>query len=232
MMSCLRPKLIARMAVSGFRMSILRRGDVPSEKEAPMKQAEPSLSENNDLSTWVKDVANALHSVPGHDDAQTIVHDIAQMLLVKKHRDTVKPDGQLYRFLQAFNLAGMLPDDTFGALMSRLRDISLRLYASPASDVFEALKQGIDKAVSDENFMSVCNLADELRMDGGEEGRSTSLSYRYQYQDGDGQQVGLHVRSYDPSGPYQNIPDMNRITVNLYDSKGNVMASYDRSYSD
>ena len=35
MMSCLRPKLIARMAASGFRMSILRRGDVPSEKELP-----------------------------------------------------------------------------------------------------------------------------------------------------------------------------------------------------
>lgn len=197
-----------------------------------MKQAEPTLSDDNELSTWVNDVSTALHLVPGHDDAKTIVHDIAQMLLVKKHRDTVKPDGQLYRFLQAFNLAGMLPDDTFGPLMSRLRDISLRLYATPAKDVFEALKQGIDKAVSDENFMSVCNLAEELRMDGGEEQRSTSLSYRYQYQPGDGQRVSLHVRSYDPSGPFQNIPDINKFTVNLYDSQGNVLGSYERSYSD
>lgn len=197
-----------------------------------MKQVDPTLGDDNELSTWVNDVVAALHRVPGHDDAKTIVHDIALMLLVKRHRDTVKPEGQLYRFLQAFNLAGMLPDDTYGPLMSRLRDISLRLYATPASEVFEALRQGIDKAVAAENFITVCNLAEELRMEGGEEQRSASLSYRYQYQSGDGQRVSLHVRSYDPSGPFQNIPDINRFTVNLYDGQGKTLGSYERSYSD
>lgn len=197
-----------------------------------MKQADQQLSDDMELKTWATDAGLALHRAPGKDDARIIVNDIAAMLLVKKHRDTIMPEGQLFRFLQAFNLSGLLPDDEFGALMGRLRAISLRLYRAPAAEVFEALKRGIDKALETENFLDVCTLAEQLRMDGGEETGTTSLSYRYEYLGNDDRKVTLHVRSYDPSGPFQNEPDINKFTVELFDAAGGRVSTYQQSYSD
>lgn len=199
---------------------------------SPMKQADQILFEDMELKIWATDVGLALHRVPGKDQARTIVNDISVMLLEKRYRDTVMPEGQLFRFLQAFNLSGMLADEDFNALMSRLRNIAIRLNSKPATEVFEAIKVGIDKAVEAESFISVCNLADELRMEGGEDESSTSLSYLYEYQGNDGKRVTLHVRSYDPSGAFQNRPDVNRFTVELWDGQGCRLARYEQSYSD
>ncbi|MGI2095320.1 hypothetical protein ACRN96_22610 [Shewanella oncorhynchi] len=36
------------------------------------------------------------------------------------------------------------------------------------------------------------------------------------YAESDGSRLTFHYRSYDPSGPFQNIPDVNKIKIELF----------------
>ena len=56
-----------------------------------------------------------------------------------------------------------------------------------------------------------------------------SLRYEYSYTGEAGHSVGLNVRSYDPSGPFQNEPDINRFTASLR-VNGLESAIHDRQY--
>jgi hypothetical protein len=67
-------------------------------------------------------------------------------------------------------------------------------------------------------------------MSGGQTPDRFTLGYRYAFSDGS-DAVELYVRSYDPSGPFQNIPDINRFTASLI-RDGKTIATHDRQYND
>ena len=82
-----------------------------------------------------------------------------------------------------------------------------------------------------DGFLEVCDEAVQLGMVGGEVKSFNALRYEFAYIDSEGGQVTLNVRSHDPSGPFQNEPDINRFTVKLI-CAGREMASHDRQYNE
>lgn len=100
-----------------------------------------------------------------------------------------------------------------------------------ARRVYEALVIAIEKACAVHGFSEVCDEAQRLGMSGGRANSLTSLRYDFKYESPDGGVVTLDVRSYDPSGPFQNEPDINRFTARLYEN-GQERTAYDRQYSD
>lgn len=100
-----------------------------------------------------------------------------------------------------------------------------------AKKLFDAIASAIDKACESRGFLEVCDSAAKLGMIGGEVKSFNTLKYEFSYADSDGGSVTLNVRSYDPSGPFQNEPDINRFTTKLL-RDGREVDSYDRSYED
>lgn len=83
-----------------------------------------------------------------------------------------------------------------------------------ASQIFDLICKSIENACAQENLLLTRDEAVRLGMAGGDTSRM-NLSYNYTYDDQAGGVVGLHIRSVDPSGPCQNIPDINRLTVTI-----------------
>lgn len=100
-----------------------------------------------------------------------------------------------------------------------------------ANTLYDAVTRAIDKACETQGFLEVCDVAAQLGMAGGEVKSFNALRYEFTYSDSQGNQVTLNVRSYDPSGPFQNEPDINRFTAKLI-LGGHVVASHDRQYSE
>lgn len=100
-----------------------------------------------------------------------------------------------------------------------------------AQDIYTLLVLAIDQACESEGFMEVCEVAGHHGMRGGRVTAFNALKYEYTYSDSDGHMVHLNIRSYDPSGPFQNIPDINRFTVKLVIGSQDI-AIHDRQYSD
>ena len=100
-----------------------------------------------------------------------------------------------------------------------------------AQDIYTLLVLAIDQACECGGFMEVCEVAEHNGMRGGRVTAFYSLKYEYTYSVSNDNMVLLNIRSYDPSGPFQNIPDINRFTVKLVIG-GQDIAIHDRQYSD
>lgn len=100
-----------------------------------------------------------------------------------------------------------------------------------ANQLYSALVTAIDDACVNRGFMEVCDAAQTLGMTGGRTTDQFKLAYSYDFADLSGQSVNLYVRSYDPSGPGQNEPDINRFTVRR-SNNGREVDVYDRQYND
>lgn len=100
-----------------------------------------------------------------------------------------------------------------------------------AKTLYDAVASVIDKACESKGFREVCDVAAQLGMAGGELNSFNALRYEFAYADEVGDQVTLNVRSYDPSGPFQNEPEINRFTVKLI-SRGREVASHERQYNE
>jgi hypothetical protein len=100
-----------------------------------------------------------------------------------------------------------------------------------AKAIFDAVTRVVDRACESRGFQEVCDSAAKLGMAGGRVSSFNILKYEFTYADGKGGIITLNVRSYDPSGPSQNQPDINRFTVKLL-CDGREVESHDRSYED
>jgi hypothetical protein len=100
-----------------------------------------------------------------------------------------------------------------------------------ADQAFEALVKEIGRAVVERGFNAVWELAQRLGMTGGRAGSPFTLGYRFQGTDQTGALIDLYVRSYDPSGPGQNEPDISRFTVTVQRG-GTQVAYYDAQYEE
>ncbi|WP_448108848.1 hypothetical protein [Pseudomonas azerbaijanoccidentalis] len=98
--------------------------------------------------------------------------------------------------------------------------------------IFSALKDAIQHACQSRDFGGVLRIAESTGMRGGEDKRSiTILRYEYKFSDSDGNSVELSFRSYDPSGPFQMEPDINRFNLTLT-VDGRQAGQYSDSYID
>lgn len=100
-----------------------------------------------------------------------------------------------------------------------------------ARQAFDWLADAIERTVAARGFNEVCQHAEQLGLKGGQTKSITTLGYRFDGVDASGARVELYIRSYDPSGPFQNIPDINRFTVTLTEN-GVQTARYENEYSD
>jgi len=100
-----------------------------------------------------------------------------------------------------------------------------------ANQLYSELVTAIDNACANQRFMEVCDAAQALGMTGGQTADRFTLSYKYDFADSSGQSVNLYIRSYDPSGPGQIEPDINRFTVRR-SHNGREVDVYDRQYTD
>jgi hypothetical protein len=101
-----------------------------------------------------------------------------------------------------------------------------------AEQLFERLKQAIDRSVAEESFAIATSAAKAGGMLGGEkEGNVTMLEYQYEYTDSTQAKVTLVVKSWDTSSPFQIKPDRNKMTVELIHN-GRTEQSFTDSYED
>jgi hypothetical protein len=100
-----------------------------------------------------------------------------------------------------------------------------------AIQIFDSLIIAIDNACKNDGFLEMPEIALHLGMSGGRVESFNALRYEFNFSDSEGHVVSLSIRSYDPSGPFQNIPDINRFTAKLF-ANGAEIASHDKEYSD
>jgi hypothetical protein len=101
-----------------------------------------------------------------------------------------------------------------------------------AEQLFDELKQAIDRSVAEESFAIVKSAAEAGGMVGGEkDGNVTTLEYQYGYTDSTRAQVTLAIKSWDTSSPGQIKPDRNKMTIELI-RDGRIEQSHTDSYED
>ena len=62
-------------------------------------------------------------------------------------------------------------------------------------------------------------------------GESNSMYYECVYHSTDGNSVNFTYKSYDPSGAFQNLPDINKVKIELFEN-GVLTAAHDERFSD
>ncbi len=62
-------------------------------------------------------------------------------------------------------------------------------------------------------------------------GESNYMLLNCKYTDEQGDSVVFHYRSYDPSGPFQNLPDINKFRVELW-VDGKLLELFEDSFDD
>ena len=97
--------------------------------------------------------------------------------------------------------------------------------------VFERVKAEMDIAKNEQSLAHFRNAAKNLGLI--EEDISTIVNIRYQYTYAlpTGEKITGTMRSYDQSGPFQNLPDMNKIEMELVDN-GQLIDEYRVSWED
>lgn len=101
-----------------------------------------------------------------------------------------------------------------------------------AEDLFEQLKEAVDRSVAGESFGIVNEAAENAGMTGGRKDPSVmTLGFTYEYSDATGGTVTLVVKSWDTSSPFQNKPDRNKMTVELV-RDGKALQAYSSWYED
>jgi len=82
-----------------------------------------------------------------------------------------------------------------------------------AESLFNQIAGYIEEAVRSQNSSS---LVDQVKMLGLDtEDEVNYMSLKCSYMADDGSSIKFSFRSYDPSGPFQNLPDVNKIHLQL-----------------
>jgi hypothetical protein len=96
---------------------------------------------------------------------------------------------------------------------------------------FIVLQEAVTKACSQKNYFIARDVAASLDFTETEQPRSMTLSLKYEYRGSDGRSIILIFHSYDPSGPFQNLPDMNKFDLKLLGTSS-VEREFSCSYED
>jgi hypothetical protein len=79
-----------------------------------------------------------------------------------------------------------------------------------AKDYFESIKILIENASESSDINILLRGLEDMNLVAV--GEINSMLANYTYSTPDGSSIRFHYHSYDPSGPFQNLPDTNKIT--------------------
>lgn len=96
-------------------------------------------------------------------------------------------------------------------------------------EIFEETKSRIDLACAANDFRILELLDLGFKKEDVKDGRLMHLLFILG--EGDNEKIEIDFRSYDQSGPFQNLPDMNKFTAN-YIQNNQVIDTYQNTYED
>jgi hypothetical protein len=100
-----------------------------------------------------------------------------------------------------------------------------------AKRIFEEMKQIGDSACDAEDYQIAIGAAELLNFRDFSTESSQRILADLKYEDPSGDEVWLVVKWHDPSGPFQNLPDINRIRLSLI-VPSHPSIDYMREYKD
>lgn len=100
-----------------------------------------------------------------------------------------------------------------------------------AQQYFEAMKVAIDKTCLERDLSYVNQYAIDCGYNVNNVSSSFTYSLQYDLIFTDGLQVSLNYRSFDPSGPFQNIPDISRFDLKLINNSQTI-SSYRNEFEE
>lgn len=98
-----------------------------------------------------------------------------------------------------------------------------------AKDIFDKISGFIKEAERTQNSSSLMDQVRALNLE--TIGEANYMNLNCSYQAADGSSINFEFRSYDPSGPFQNLPDVNKIKLQLIQS-GSVVSEVATRFDD
>lgn len=98
-------------------------------------------------------------------------------------------------------------------------------------EIFASLRNALEEARSQQDSSIATSAANSFGFVESDESRNFTFAVRYSYTGSDGYSIVLNYRSYDPSGPFQNLPDINKFSLTLVNG-GSEEDSYSCSFED
>jgi len=98
-----------------------------------------------------------------------------------------------------------------------------------AKDLFEQIAGYIDEAEQLQNSSLLVDKVKALNLK--IEGEANYMNLNCSYGAQDGSSIMFSCRSYDPSGPFQNLPDINKIKLQLLQN-GSVVSEVSKQFND
>lgn len=96
---------------------------------------------------------------------------------------------------------------------------------------FSSLKRAIQNACAQKNHLVVRDAALALGFTESNVSKAMTLALKYECVEPDGTSVVLSFRSFDQSGPFQNLRDMNRFELRLI-AQGELIEEFKAEYED
>ena len=100
-----------------------------------------------------------------------------------------------------------------------------------AEKLFEEMKVFVDAACNEKNHSLAVQATEKFGFHSFPTSSMSQIFADLRYKDLAGGEVGLVAKWHDPSGPYQNLPDINRICLTLK-LLGQQSIEYMREYED
>jgi hypothetical protein len=98
-----------------------------------------------------------------------------------------------------------------------------------AKQKFDAVKALVQQASKDQDANLIVHEVPKLGLN--IVGESNYMLLNCEYEASDSTSLKFHYHSYDPSGPFQNIPDINKVKIELF-NKGELVEKHEESFDD
>lgn len=98
-----------------------------------------------------------------------------------------------------------------------------------AKQKFDAVKTLVQQASKDQDANLIVHEVPKLGLT--VVGESNYMLLNCEYDGSDSTSLKFHYHSYDPSGPVQNIPDINRVRIELFNN-GELVEKFEESFDD
>lgn len=82
-------------------------------------------------------------------------------------------------------------------------------------EIFERMKQFVNDACNAKNYLIAVEAAKQLGFHDRQTSATSSVMADLKFRDISGGEVSLVAKWHDPSGPFQNLPDINRLYLSL-----------------
>ena len=98
-----------------------------------------------------------------------------------------------------------------------------------ANEKYKNIVNKIDEAEKHKDINLLLDYLDSLGL--SSVGEKNSMLANYELSEADGSKIKVHYHSYDPSGPFQNLPDINKTKIELFNGN-NLVSEYSANFED